>query len=196
MSTIPIGSTDKARTAQAVIIVNRATGDLAEAGVGAGTSNTTEATQLLVKAAVESVAANGATSAKQDEQAGTLTDILTELQSSVPPEDIAVLLPTARMTLFHNARATSGETLLIAATASLTPKVYRMVVAAAGAVTVIFKDGSGGAELYRLVFPDKGAYPLPTEADPYFIGTVNTAVYFSTDAAVAVDVQVWAIKEA
>lgn len=56
MSTIPIGSTDSARRAQAVIVVDRATGEPAAAGGGAGTSNTTEATQLQVLAAVETIA--------------------------------------------------------------------------------------------------------------------------------------------
>lgn len=69
MSTIPIGSTDSARRAQAVIIVDRATGEPAAAGGGAGTSDTTEATQLLVKTAAETTATNSTALAKSEDAA-------------------------------------------------------------------------------------------------------------------------------
>ena len=69
MSTIPIGSTDSARRAQAVIVVDRATGEPAAAGGGAGTSDTTEATQLLVRAAVETTATNSTALAKSEDAA-------------------------------------------------------------------------------------------------------------------------------
>lgn len=48
-----------------VAVVNPATGAPAAAGGGAGTSDSTEATQLLVKAAVETTASDGATAAGQ-----------------------------------------------------------------------------------------------------------------------------------
>jgi len=85
MSTIPIGSTDKARTAQAVIIVDRATGEPAAAGGGAGTSDTTEATQLLVKTAVETSATNSASALTKLD---TLHTDLTTPATVLPPRPL------------------------------------------------------------------------------------------------------------
>lgn len=93
-------------------------------------------------------------------------------------------------------RSTSGETSAVSATASQTTRVHRGHITAAGAVTVSLLDGSGGTVLRKWVFPAAGGWDLIFDPRPYAITSANTALYVSTDAAVAVNFTLDYIKSA
>jgi hypothetical protein len=158
-------------------------------GGGAGTSDTTEATQLLVKTAVETIANDGATEATQ-------ADILAALETQATSIPHEALDATTDLTVVSGTRSTSGETSLVGATASQTTRVHEILVTAAGAVTVSLLDGSGGTVLRKMVFPDKGGIHRKFRARPYAKTTANTALYFSTNAAVQVDIEIDYVKSA
>lgn len=106
------------------------------------------------------------------------------------------LVSTSDLTRANQTRSTSGETSLVTATASQTTRVHRIICSAAAAVTVSLLSGSGGTVLFVMEFPAAGVYILDFDERPYAKTATNTALYFSTDAAAAVDLQVWYVKDA
>lgn len=83
--------------------------------------------------------------------------------------------------------AASGDTTLVAATASVKTRVYRMKLSVAGATIISIKDGAG-TTLEKFNFAgDGGALILDFSARPWYTGTVNTAFILNSSAAVQVD---------
>lgn len=186
MSTIPIGSTDSARRAQAVIIVDRATGEPAAAGGGAGTSDTTEATQLGVLAAAEAIEAAGAKEAKQDAANTLLNDIAAATvatQAAVESTDpapivfdgasmrdgAAVLTPKYAVI----SASTSGDNTLVAAVTGKKIRVLAYNFIAAGAVNARFQSGASGSYLTGLKTIDAASKGLCAPFNP--VGWFETA---------------------
>lgn len=128
------------------------------------------------------------------EDATTQSDILTELQTPVDALPPITPQATSPYTTVTGTRTTSGETSLVSATASQTTRVYRGHITAAGAVTVSLLNGSGGTVLRKWVFKAAGGFDILESPHPYAVTGANTALYFSTDAAVSVDITLDYIK--
>jgi len=178
MSTIPIGSTDSARRAQAVIIVDRATGEPASAGGGAGTSDTTEATQLLVKTAVETTATNStAALTKLDTINTNLTTTVTEL----PPRTTGGA--NGPVTHYAVNKADTGADTIVAADTDEAWQMSACALYISGATTLTF--ASGGVDYVKPVAV-AGDLILDPNENGWNKGGINTAFTLSSTNAVQI----------
>jgi len=169
MSKIPIGSTDSARTAEAVIVVNRATGE------PAGTSDTTEATQTQVLAAARAIqVATEATQAAVKAPA-----------SQLPKQPLEV---TSDLTHGFSTSSVSGETTLAPAISGQTTRVHRLTVTAAAATVVEIRDGTAGTALKTFEFPAAGAFVYDFSERPYAKTSANTSLTRNSTVATKVTV--------
>lgn len=100
----------------------------------------------------------------------------------------AALQTTPDLTYARINRATSGDgTAIVAATASMKTRVYRMKLSVAGAVIVTIKDGAGTTlEVFNFA-GNGGGVVLDFSERPWYTGTANTAFYINLSAAVQVD---------
>ncbi len=81
--------------------------------------------------------------------------------------------------------ASSGDLTLVAATSSMSTKLYRFLLVAAGATTITFKDGATtltGA----MTLAAGGSLTLDFDGEPWFTGTANTAFIVNNSAAVQI----------
>jgi len=88
----------------------------------------------------------------------------------------------------------SGDTSLVAATASQNTKVYRFFLIAAAAVTVQFRDGA--TVLAEFPLAANQLFGLGFEQYPWFTGTDNTAFNINLSSAVSVQGRLYYIKGA
>ena len=101
-----------------------------------------------------------------------------------------LLNPSDLTYVFNSSSATTTRS-LVSAVASQTTRSYRMVVTAAGATTLSFTDGSGGATLYTFEFPSAGAFVLDLDSRAYFATSANTALHVISSAAVKTTVALY-----
>lgn len=125
-----------------------------------------------------------------------LDSILSELQSQATSVPHEALDTTTDLSRVFDTSSASGERTLVTATASQTTRGYRMIVTAAGATVIEFRDGAGGSAMLTLEFPAAGAYVLDFSARPYFKTTANTALVRNSTAAVKVTVTLDYVKSA
>lgn len=147
-------------------------------------------TAVPVTAAALPLPTGAATAANQTSEIALLTSIDSGVNSTVPylpptplinPTDL-----TASTFLSSSAAGENATPLFAAGGAAVTTRVHRMRVTAAGAATVTFLDGSGGAVLFTLEFPAAGAYVLDFSERPYFKSSANKAIVLSSSTAVKV----------
>ena len=101
-----------------------------------------------------------------------------------------LLNPSDLTYVFNSSSATTSRS-LVASVSSQTTRGYRMVVTAAGATTLSFTDGSGGATLYTFEFPAAGAFVLDLDSRAYFATSANTALHVISSAAVTTTVALY-----
>lgn len=91
----------------------------------------------------------------------------------------------AALTGFKIDTASSGDLTVVAATSAQSTKLYRLLLIAAGATTITFKDGAAtltGA----ITLSAGGSIVLDFDGEPWFTGTVNTAFIINNSAAVQI----------
>lgn len=118
------------------------------------------------------------------------------LNTPLPELAKTPLLATSDLTRVFDSSSATTERPIVAATAGQTTKGYFIHATAAGATTLEFLDGSAGAVLWSLEFPDKGAYIFDLMSRPYFKGTVNTALFVKSSAPVKTTVTLLFVKSA
>lgn len=97
------------------------------------------------------------------------------------------LQTTADLTRVRINEVTSGDRTIVAATASVKTRVYRMKLSVAGAVIVQVKDGAGTVlEVFNFA-GNGGSLVLDFSERPWYTGTANTAFILNLSAAVQVD---------
>lgn len=106
------------------------------------------------------------------------------------------LMTTSDLTYVFNSSSASTARTLVTATASQTTRAYQMVVTAAGATTLDFKDGAGGTIIYTVEFPAAGAFVLDLMERPYFKTSANTLLEVISSAAVKTTVALQYVKSA
>lgn len=120
----------------------------------------------------------------------TQQDILTELQGQATSIPHFALDTATDLTRAFDDGSTAAEESLVAAVASQTTRVHRIIAQAAGACNIELRDGSAGTVLRKLVFPAAGAYVLEFDPRPYAKTTANTALYWYRSAAVACSIEI------
>jgi hypothetical protein len=81
--------------------------------------------------------------------------------------------------------ASSGDLALVAAVAGQTTKLYRIILVAAGATTITFKDGAT-ALTGAMTLNAGGAIVLDFDGTPWFTGSANAAFNVNSSAAVQI----------
>jgi hypothetical protein len=106
----------------------------------------------------------------------------------------AAPLPPAKITGLHFGEAVdsaAGDTVLIPGVAGQSIAVDQFRISAAGAVTVLIKDGAG-ITLDAYVFAGAGsAPPLPNSGVPWYLTTPGNGLVLNLSAAVQVIVDGW-----
>ena len=139
--------------------------------------------------------------------AANQADILTELElvntnltapvSTLPVQPMMAGGAALTNLAFSEARinvSSSGDTALVTATSSQTTKVYRLILMAAAAVTVQFKDGS--TVLLELPLAANQGVVLDFTQYPFLTTSANTALNINLSAAVSVQGRIYYIKGA
>ena len=99
----------------------------------------------------------------------------------------AALQTTPDLTFARINKATSGDSTLVAATASVKTRVYRMKLSVAAATVIQIKDGAGTVlEVFNFA-GNGGGIVLDFSNRPWYTGTVNTAFIINSSNAVQVD---------
>lgn len=106
-----------------------------------------------------------------------------------------LLNPSDLAYIFNSSSATTTRS-LVSAVASQTTRAYRLRVTAAGATTLTFTDGSGGAVLDTYEFPAAGAFVIDFDSRPYFSTSANTALHVISSAAVKTTAAVYYVTSA
>lgn len=82
--------------------------------------------------------------------------------------------------------AASGDLALVAASSTgLATKLYRIVVVAASATTITFKDGSTGLT-GAITLATGVPFVLDYTGEPWFVGTANTAFNLNNSGSVQI----------
>jgi hypothetical protein len=142
------------------------------------------------------VGEDGTPTAAGDASESTQQEILAELQTPVESVPHEALDATTDLSHSYSTSSASGEVSLVAATASQTTRVHRMVISAAGATTIELRNGASGTALRTIEFPAAGAYVFDFSSRPYLVTTANTALMRNSSAAVKVTVELDYVKSA
>src|SRR5947199_405222 len=121
--------------------------------------------------------------------AGVGTAIATELAGGLYYQ--ALVPGVRRASLFTELKIdipASGDTDLVALTASSFIKVYGIFLAAQGAVDIILKDGTTPTELFPLIsLTGKGAsWMLPRDGHPWAVTAVSSKLTINCSAAIRI----------
>lgn len=167
----------------------QATQPVSAASLPLPTGAATVASQGAVSDAAWSGTGDGSQIAIAKATYGLLNTPLTELAKTP-------LMTTSDLTYVFNSSSASTARTLVTATASQTTRAYQMVVTAAGATTLDFKDGAGGTIIYTVEFPAAGAFVFDLMERPYFKTSANTLLEVISSAAVKTTVALQYVKSA
>lgn len=101
---------------------------------------------------------------------------------------------TARLTRAAVSFAASGDNTVVAATASQTIRVMRMLLIPNGLVGVTMKDGAGTSLSGAMQLATSAPLQFPLDAEPWFITTAGNAFIINLSGAVQVSGVVYYTK--
>jgi hypothetical protein len=156
----------------------------------AGTNNIGDVDVLTVPADPFGLNADAAVAAGA---AGSIQAKLRRLTTDIGELQIPALTPKYQLV------TASGNTTVIAATASVKTKVAALVIHAQGTVTVSFTDGTGGAALNTFYLVAGVPIELPLvnrKGQRWFETSTNTLLAVNLSAAVNVSIQMLYFQEA
>lgn len=104
---------------------------------------------------------------------------------SVSPASATPATATALTPFVVNISA-SGDTTIVAATASMKTKLYRLMIVFGGATNFTIKDGASTALTGAMPMLQGGGITLDYSGDPWYTGSTNTAFIFNSSVAVQI----------